>query len=612
MIKEFLAGLFDGLRPVSRISVSEWAEKYRILSPKASAESGPWRNSRTPYLVEIMDRLSAISVAQKIVFIKGSQIGATEAGVNWIGYVIDIAAKSMVIAMPTDEMVRRTSKLRIQPMIDTCKSLARKIGSSKERDSGNTILFKEFPGGVLAMTGANSAASTKSLPIPYTYLDEVDSYPLDIEGEGDPISLFTRASRTFANRKIFVTSTPTIEGGSIIDNEFQKTGQRYYFVSCPDCGAEQHLVFEQLKWEKGKFNTVKYECIHCNHQIDESNKTKMLASGTWRATQPDNEDGIVYGYHLNSLYSPLGWYSWSDIARDYEDSIGDEPKTKTFVNTVQGLTYKEKGEAPAWGALFGRRAPYAMGKPPAACCFLTAGVDVQRDRLEMEIVGWCENKVSYSIDYHVFLGETSKPEVWQNLDEMLNKTFIREDGIDMRIRIMAIDTGYNTSMVYDYCHRQDSSRVIPIKGMDNQVTMVTPPRAVQVSRSGTKVGKVKVWTIGVSMIKSELYGWLKNDPNEDGTFPPGYCHFPQYEQHYFRGITAEQMQFKVVKGYRKYEWVKKYDRNEPLDCRVYARAAANVLGMDRFSKNDWEALKGAQNKPKQNKPQAKKSGYWDR
>jgi phage terminase large subunit GpA-like protein len=448
--------------------------------------------------------------------------------------------------------------------------------------------MKEFAGGVLVMTGANSAVGLRSMPIRFLMLDEIDGYPLDLDGEGSPIALAEARTRTFSRKKIYKLSTPTIEGQSAIDAEFQSTDQRYYYVPCPHCEQKQSLVFDNLKWDSGKPETVQYFCSECGSGIEERHKPFMLANGQWIAHAPQNANPKRIGYHINSLYSPYGWYSWADAVRDYEKAIADKSGLlmKTFVNTVLGLTYKEQTDAPQWQNLFDRREKYLIG----IVAFLTAGVDVQKDRLEMEVVGWCKGKRSYSICYEVLLGETNEKMVWDKLKSAITRTFMRTDGTEMQISLTAVDTGYNTTHVYDFCRQFDYSKVIPIKGQEAQNVVISNPKATEVNRKGKKIGSVKIWNIGVSLCKSELYSWLRLNKYEDGLTPEGYCHFPEYAIEYFKGLTGERQELKMVRGYNRYQWVKTYERNEPLDCRVYARAAAAVIGLDRFHERDFDRM----------------------
>ena len=590
--KTIILGFLAGICPEPRLLVSEWADRYRYLSATASAEPGRWRTERTPYLRQIMDDLSATDPIEQVVFMKGSQVGATELGFNWLGYVIDIAPAPTLVVQPTDEMCRRNSKIRFDPMIEATPRLREKIKPARSRDSGNTMLQKEFAGGVAILTGANSGVGLRSMPVRNLFLDEVDGYPQDLEGEGSPISLAMARTRTFSKRKVFKCSTPTIEGRSAITAEFELTDQRYYHVPCPFCGVYQILRWPQVKWEPGKPETTRYICEHCGEPIEERHKTQMLQSGQWTATVPDNASAKRVGYHLNSLYSPLGWYSWEMAVQEWEDAQKDENKLKTFINTVLGETWKEKGESPPWENLHNRVEAYPLNRPPKEVAFLTCGVDIQKDRIELEVVGWCAGKRSYSIDYRVLEGDTSATEVWNKLALVIGEQWQREDGVSMPLRMTAVDTGFNTTNAYNFCRRFDRTRVIPIKGQDKQPILVGPPKAIEYSTGGKRVAKIFLYNIGVSIMKSELYGWLRQEKDEAGNPPDGFCHFPQFGPEYFKGLTAEQLEFRLERGYPKYQWVKKQPRNEPLDCRIYARAAAAVCGMDRFTPQIWEAMRG--------------------
>lgn len=611
-----IKGFLDGLRPEPRFTVSEWADQHRYLSPVAAAEPGPWRTAKTPYLREIQDALSAYSPVQKVVVKKGAQLGFTEAGNNWIGYIIDAAPGPTLMVQPTDDMVKRNSKMRIDTMVEATPRLREKIAPARSRDSNNTINSKSFPGGILVMAGANSASGLRSMPARNLFLDEVDAYPHDLDGEGSPIDLAIARTRTFGRKKIYIVSTPTVQGASVIDLEFDGTDQRHFFVPCPHCGGMQTLKFERLKWQEGKPDTVRYVCEHCEEGIENRHKARMLAEGEWIATKPENANPETVGYFINALYSPFPGYTWTHVARDYEDAIGDTPKMKAFVNTVIGESYKEEGDAPPHENLYNRRELYPINQPPSEVAFITAGVDVQKDRIELEIVGWCEGKRTYSVDFRVLIGDTAQRAVWDELAKVVEERWTREDGAELPLRLMAVDSQYNTSHVYQFCRRFDASRVIPIRGSESLNVIVSAPRQVDTARSGKKIGSIKQWQVGISVIKSELYGWLRQEKAEDGTPPPGYCHFPQYDHRYFRGLTAEELTFVVDRrGFRKYEWVKKYERNEPLDCRVYARAAAAVVGMDRFTELHWKQMHSSyqvvsrEAKSLASKPK-RKSNFW--
>lgn len=580
----------SGLKPDSVISVSEWADTNRVLSQTSSAEPGKFRTSRTPYLKDIMDALSPSSPYEKVVFMKGAQIGGTEAGNNWVGFVIDQAPGPMLVVQPTVEMGKRWSKGRLAPLIQDTLCLKNKVKDPRSRDSGNTVQSKEFQGGQIVITGANSAVGLRSMPVRYLFCDEVDAYPPDADSEGDPLTLAIQRTSTFARKKIFIVSTPTIKGLSRIEKEFENTDQRYFFVPCPHCGHYQILKWEGIQRDTS-INEVVYICENCKKPIREFSKTEMLAAGEWRATNEIETSSKTVGFHISSLYSPLGWLSWADCYANFEAAKNNEQLLKAWTNTTLGLTWEEKGDVPDWGILFDRRESYQIGVVPRGGYVLTAGVDVQNDRLEIEVVAWGHNLESWSVDYRIIFGSPTTPEVWQKLTSVLQEEFESEDGVPRKINMLAIDTGFSTQNVYAWVRSQSPYNVMAIKGTDQSIVPLNSPTKVDINFKGKKIiGGVRLWKIGVSLLKGELYGWLKQTRKEDGSAPHGYCHFPEYATEYFKQLTAEQLVTKIVKGYPKREWQKLRDRNEALDCRVYARAAAIAIGIDRWSDHRWEQL----------------------
>ncbi len=542
-----------------------------------------------------MDCLSAKSPIQTVILEFGAQLGKTETGNNWIGTIIDLTPAPTMAVQPTVDLAKRYSKQRVEGLIDESPRLREKVKPARERDSGNTQLSKDFTGGILVMTGANSAVGLRSMPVKYLFLDEIDAYPGDVDGEGDPISLAEARTRTFARKKILKTSTPTIANRSRIDAAYLGSDMRRYFVPCPHCGEKQVLVWEQIKWEEDKPDTAVYACIHNGCVIEEYHKTKMLAEGEWRAENPA-ADPKTAGFHLNSLYSPLGWYSWGDAVRDWVTAKGSQDKLRAFVNTVLAETWKEKGEAPDWRRLYERREKFKVGVVPKDCVLLTAGCDVQKDRLEVQLVAWGAKKNAWSVDYLVFPGDTTDMGPngpWVQIDQLLQQQFEVVDGDPVPISRLGIDSGYNTQQVYDFVRRYPINRVVATKGSDHLQMVMGSPSAVDVVSSGKKIRRgLKVWPIGVSMMKSELYGLLRLDnPTEDELklhgYPPGFIHFPEYGEEFFKQITAEEIVVRIVKGFRKYEWEKKYERNEALDTFLIARAMAAMSGLDRMTEKNW-------------------------
>ncbi|MBI2818134.1 MAG: phage terminase large subunit family protein [Acidobacteria bacterium] len=589
----YSAAAAAGARPDPLLSISEWADQYRVLSTRASAEPGPWRTARTPYLREIMDCLSPSSTIERVVFMKGAQLGATECGNNWIGYIIHQAPGPMMAVQPTVEMAKRNSKQRIDPLIEESEVLRKLVRDPRSRDSGNTVLAKEFAGGVLVMTGANSAVGLRSMAARYLFLDEVDGYPGDVDGEGDPVNLALARTRTFARRKVFLISTPKITGLSRIEAAFEESDQRRFWVPCPACGEFQTLKFAQLTWPKGKPSQAVYICEHCSARIENYQKHGMLDRGEWRPSAVG--DGRTAGFHLSSLYSPVGWFGWPDGAKAFEEAQKNPALLQVFVNTVLGETWKQQGEAPDWQRLYDRRETYPIGTVPQGGLFLTAGADIQKDRIEVQVVAWGRGKESWLVDYAVLDGNTSLPAVWNRLAELLNTAYRHASGTDLSILRMAVDSGAMTTEVYEWVRRQAPGKVIAIKGEQNGVAPIWIGKAVDLTSKGKTIKRaLRPWHVATGMLKSELYGWLRLErPTEESgdSFPPGYCHFPQLPEEFFKQITSEQLVVKIVKGYRVPHWeLIANRRNEGLDTRIYARAAASHFGIDRFSDRQWEAL----------------------
>lgn len=603
---------FKGVEPDSYMSVSEWADKNRMLSSKSASEPGRWRTKRTPYLKEIMDCLSPKSPIQKVVFMKGAQIGGTECGNNWIGYIMHKAPGPIMAVSPTVEMAKRNSRQRIDPLIEDCPALKNIVSSPRSRDKGNTMLSKDFMGGVLVMTGANSAVGLRSMPARYLFMDEVDGYPQDLDGEGDPILLAERRTATFNKRKkIFLVSTPTIKGLSNIEREFENSDKRYYFVPCPYCGGYQRLEWANIR--KTDDGSVQYECVHCQKLIGEHYKTQMLENGRWEATS--SSDGVTAGFHLSSLYSPVGWLSWAECVDIYEKAQKNPTLMQGFQNTILGETYEQESEAPEWQRLYETREDYTIGTIPMGGLFLTAGVDIQKDRIECEVVAWGRQKQSWSVEYFVLDGDTAKPEVWRALEKVLYKDYPHESGITMPIRVMCVDSGYATQDVYSFVRqfnqavwggagaRANAPRtVVAIKGQSRDTAMI-----LSTSKADTKKKGLKVWNVSGPVIKTELYRWLKMERIGDNATDFGRCHFPQYGEEYFKQLTAERQVVKISNGYPKPVWEKDPTRrNEALDCRVYARAGAAIYGLDRFSEKAWQELESVIPQDIQEKPIKKK------
>ncbi|MBF0342069.1 MAG: phage terminase large subunit family protein, partial [Magnetococcales bacterium] len=558
----------QGLRPDPLLLVSQWADRHRVLSSVSSSEPGPWRTARTPYLKEVMDCLSPSSPVERVVFMSGSQLGKTEAGLCWLGYTIHQSPGPILMVQPTVDMAKTYSKQRLDPLIEASPVLRDRVREPRSRDSGNTVLSKEFNGGILRITGANSAAGLSSMPVRFLFLDEVDRYPGDVDGEGDPVALAIQRTANFANRKVLIVSTPTIKGFSRIEAAYQESDQRHYWVPCPFCKQEQVLEWAQLRWPNGDREKAHYVCIHCEAVIQEHHKGWMLENGRWIAAAPGN--GLTAGFHLSSLYSPLGWISWVQIAVEHGQVYRDPARLKVWCNTKLGQSWEEIAEQLDSEGLMTRRELFGP-LLPAGVVVLTAGVDVHPDRLEVEIVGWGRDEESWSIRHVVLYGDPSGPLVWQDLDRLMATTFPHSRQIDdLPIFAAAIDTGgANTMSAYDFCRERQDRRIWGIKGIGGMGKPLWPQRA-----SRNNKGRIPLFIIGVDAAKEVLYARLRI-----AAPGPGYCHFPKdRDAEWFRQLTAEKIRTRYIRGRPIREWHKKDgDRNEALDCRIYAIASLHGL-----------------------------------
>ncbi|WP_186291807.1 phage terminase large subunit family protein [Ancylobacter moscoviensis] len=591
----------SGITPDPALTVSEWADRERFLSPRASAEPGRYRTDRTPYMRAIMDALSPTNATRRIVFMKAAQVGATEAGNNWIGYVIHHAPGPMLAVQPTVELAKRFSRQRIDPLIAESPALRERVKPQRSRDAGNTMLSKEFPAGLLVITGANSAVGLRSMPARYLFLDEVDAYPPSADDEGDPVALAEARTRTFSWRsKVFLTSTPTIHGVSRIEREFEASDQRRFFVACPHCGHRQWLRFERLRWDKGEPNTAHYVCEACDGAIAEHHKTAMMEGGEWRPTRPVSTSGTM-GYHLSGLYSPVGWLSWADIARMWEAAQASDEAKRSFKNGVLGETWIETGEAPDWQRLYERRGAHRFGIVPSGGLFLTAGADLQKDRIEVSVWAWGRGLTSWLVDHVVIPGGPDSADAWATVTELLGRTWPHAYGPRLGIVRLAVDTGFETAAVYAWARAQGAAQVAAIKGVDgfNRVSPVIGPTFVDATEGGRKIRRgARLWTVAVSTFKSETYRFLRlarptDEERAEGVVdPPGAIHLPHgVDAEWVKQLVAEHLVTVTTKrGFQKLEWQKMRERNEALDCRVYARAAAWIVGADRWTEEKWRDL----------------------
>lgn len=518
-----------------------------------------------------------------------SQLLKSELLNNVTAYHIAMDPCPIIIMQPTSHMAQAYSKDRIDPMIRDTPILTELVSEKKSRDSNNTILHKQFPGGQLTMIGANSPSELASRPVRIILCDEIDRYPDSSGKEGDPVDLIAERAGTFFNRKQINTSTPTIEGRSKIENKYLLSDQRVHCGTCPHCNVGEEMSFQNVKWTDNDPSTAHYQCPLCAAKWTEPDRIKAIKNGFYRANAPFKGHA---GFKVTKVSSP--WEPLSVLVKKFLDAKDNSEKLKVFVNTQLAETWVERGEAPDHQRLYERREGYKQNSIPKGVVFLTAGVDIQKDRIEVEIVGWGRDKQSWSIDYRYYMGDTALDQVWLELDKVLNETWKDAENRELKLRMMAVDSGYNTQHVYSWVRKHPTDRVRAVKGQDNITAIFSAPRDAEVARDGSKLRHaLKVWHVGVSLVKSELYSWLKLNQPEDGKeYPSGYLHFPEYDLEHFRRLSAEHLMKRTLKGRTTYRWEKKYERNEQLDCRVYARAAAAMFGLDRLSTQEWDILEG--------------------
>jgi len=571
------------------LNVAEWSATHRVLPQMSSSTPGIWRNERTPYLIDIMKELSPQSRSKEIVFCKGSQLGATESAMNWLMYNIDTQPGPFLVLQPTDKMAIRFSKQRLTPSIQLCNQIKNKVNEGKK--NGSSLQEKIYPGGYVIISGANSPAALASMPIGNIICDEIDRYPYSAGKEGDPLELVAARISTYPRAKIFYLSTPTFKETSPVWKLYNESDRRVFMLPCPHCAGMEgqpdngyfELKFEHLQWDKGNPTSVKAYCPHCGGEIEEYHKTKMLNGGKWVATNPGHHR---VGFHLSSLYSPLGWLSWASVARAFENAGNDIEKRKTFMNTILGLPWEESGETIANEYLERRREQYICEIPPGILV-LTMAVDVHKDRLEYEIKGWGKNEESWGVEYGIIQGSTSElasenkdfPTPWERLDAVRLKGYKRLDDTEIRIVCTMIDAGYNADAVYAYTKPRERMRVFAVRGYS------TPNKPIMNRPSRNTKNRAAIFYCGVDSAKDLIYSRLKIE-----TAGPGYYHFPLddktgYNAAYYAGLTSEKRITVYKRGYKRLEWRKeKNARNEPLDLAVYNLVAVRHLNID------WDKL----------------------
>ena len=584
----------EAVKPRPILTVTQWADRHRVLTSKSSSEKGSWRTDRTPYLAEVMDSLSVTSPVQRVVLMFASQVGKTEVALNWLGYIIDHAPSPTLAILPTIEVRKRWVRQRLDPMLAATPALSRIIDSRKSREAANSEDMKDFPGGFLVTGGANSPASLASMPIRFVVCDEIDRFPWEVGQEGDPLGLIDERTKTFPRRKVLLVSTPTIKGASRVEAEYLLSDQREYQVPCPHCAEYQVLRWQHPDGSYGLTHSKStgltwYTCRHCGTMIEEHHKTAMLAAGRWIAKNPSSK---IRGYHLNGLYSPIGLgFSWGELWTKWQEAHGDTANLKRFINTTLGEPWEERGDSIESTGLIARLEQYPETLPVVV---RTIGVDVQKDRLELTVVDWGVGEEAWVRDHLILVGDTATDEVWGLLNEELDA--LKPDSV-------AVDSGYNATQVYEFCAGRKWCHVIKGQAGTSR-PIVEDERRRQQRRRFSRKHKTAIEPIGVDSAKALLYARLKiQNPSA------GYIHFPNtpaFDDEYFAQLASEKLVTKIRGTRPLMEWVQTRKRNEALDCLVYALAALRLSNIDP---NQRLAGRAAPKTAKPNRPTPIKSSY---
>lgn len=594
--ENLIAEIRKAFMPPLRKRLSQWADENAYLSAESSAEAGKWRT--LPYQIGPMDAITDPEIEQ-ITFMKSARVGFTKIINNAIGYFIDYDPCSIMVVQPTIEDAEGYSKEEIAPMLRDTPCLQGKVLDAKSKDSDNTILSKHFPGGVLSLIGANSPRGFRRVSRRVVLFDEVDGYPVSAGPEGDQIKLGIKRSEYYWNRKIVAGSTPLIDETSRIQKLFKMSDQRRFFVPCPHCQAAQFLKWGGtdskfgIKWPEGEPEKAYYVCEAAGCIIEHKDKRWMIEEAArrqeenpdgpygWKATAPGN--GRHAGFHIWAAYSYSPNATWGDLAREFLESKDDPETLKTFVNTALGECWTQEYTAKLGAEGIAARAEdYELLTVPMAGLILTAGVDVQDNRLVVKVKAWGENEESWLVNYAEIFGDPSdisSTGPWAAIDSILLMDYQHESGAKLKVMSCAVDTGgHFTHEAYIFCRGRKARRVFAIKGASTPGRpAIGKPSLQDINYKNQVIKKgVALILVGVDTIKATIYGRLKKDAKSG----PGAMHFPigGLPEDYYKQLTAEKQVVKYVNGHKKIYWVKKDSaRNEALDCEVYAYAALQYL-----------------------------------
>ncbi len=582
-LNRLISGCLAGLVPPEDLTVTEWAEKHRRLSSESSAEPGPWRTERTPYLREVMDTLTDPKV-NHTVMVAASQVGKSEVLNNCIGYIIDQDPGSILFVHPTEVDAKEYSKLRIAPMIRDCPTLRGKVAEPKSRDSNNTLKQKSYPGGILTLCGSTEAHALASKPIRYIIGDERDRWATSAGNEGDPWDLAIARQTTFYNAMALEVSTPTIKNASAIEAAYATGTMERWKSRCPHCGEyheiqwpdirfeyEEKVIAGQKTYEVGNYY---YVCPGCGCISDEL--AMKRAPAKWVADNPAAYEQGTRSFWLNAFVSQ--WASWESIILKFLKAMGSSRKMQVVYNTCFGELWEDRGDLEDEDSLMARREDYGEAELPEGVLVLTCGIDTQDDRLEYEVVGHGHFGETWGIKKGIIMGRPDEDDTWLQLDDVLDHVFRFDNGVGLKLSMSFMDEGGHFTMeVRQRCAARLGKKLFCIKGMAGQDKPYTaPPKKQKIMIRNKAVGTVWQYQLGVDSGKEIIMDNLKvQSPG------PKYCHFPRrddYGSGYFKGLLSE---VKVYDPNKKQPWSWKkipgHERNEALDCRNYALAAFKAL-----------------------------------
>lgn len=580
------------------------------MSAKASARPGRYNPDLTPWVPGIHDALDDPTVT-KVVAQKSAQVAWTDGVLlNYIGRRIDIDPCPMIVMFAKDGAAKEFNDEKFGPMVEATPRLASKIPVHKKRDRDNRWQFKGFPGGFLKFVGSNSPSSVKSTPAPVVAVEEPDDCNENVNDQGDTITLLEERTKSYPRRKVIFGGTPTIEGLSRVEASYKGSDQRKFYVPCHHCGDTHVLSWENVRWaEDPEFNhevfghsrpeSAYYVCPHCGGLWNDAEKNRNVRRGEWRATAPFYG---VAGFYINELYSP---FPGSVLQRLVEKWLtaqhaleqGDDTKLRSFVNNTQGLAYAYTSDLPDVETLRDRADEYEEMTIPWGGLVLTAGVDVQHDRLAVIIRAWGRGEESWLLYWGEIPGQTMVAEqgAWIDLDALLSRAFTHASGATLRIRAVSVDSsdGQTSDAVYTFVRRRMGRGYMAVKGasMDDGREIFSPPKVAVDTNRQQKAHKygLRPFMVGTQRAKDLLLGVDSSAGRIKlvGTGPGRVHWYKAVRPDYWEQITAEvKAPHRTIRNRK--VWQKKAGvRNEALDCEVYALHAARSLKLNLWKEERW-------------------------